>query len=73
MNYQSKWWRRRRRRKKKWSIESKANQEKKEEDEIWVLDFEKEEDDNRDQFEFFIIFKGLTYPLICWQVWEGGR
>ena len=43
------------------------NQEEKEkdEDEIWVLGFEKEEDNNKDQFELFIIFEELICPVIC--------
>ena len=37
----------------------------KEEDEICVLRLEKEEDDNRDQFEHFVICHGPIYPAIC--------
>ena len=41
------------------------NQEEEKEDKIWVLRFEKEDGDNRDQFELFIILEGLICPVIC--------
>ena len=39
------------------------NQEEEEEDEIWVLGFEKEEDNDMDQFELFIILERLLVLL----------
>ena len=41
------------------------NQEEEEKDKTWVLRFEKEENDDKDQFELFIILEGLICPVIC--------